>query len=223
MHPISIRCFLHSDSYPSKRPMNLRGYTGIYFVLIVMIRALISLLAVPELAKMEPSKMPPPISTSAARQYHEPPPGVDYSQNPSVFGKILRGEIPAIVYDESPHVLAFQDRSPKAQFHALVIPKRYIPTVESLTPSDLPTLQEIKEAAVLLLQQYEPSALENNDFILCFHLPPFNSVDHLHLHVLAPASKMNFLWRFGKYQTGTRWCADESSVRNRLKKGKKPM
>lgn len=34
-----------------------------------------------------------------------------------------------------------------------------------------------------------------NDILLGFHCPPFNSVQHLHLHVLAPASQMTFLRR----------------------------
>lgn len=195
-----------------------------------MIRAFVSLLAIPESSKMEPpsntldsSSPPTTLPTTGTSQYHEPPLGVDYSRNPSVFGKILRGELPAIVYEETPQLLAFEDRTPRAKFHALVIPKRYIPTVKSLTTNDLAILQEMREMANDLLQQYQPEAFENDDYILCFHLPPFNSVNHLHLHVLAPASEMPFWYRFGKYQVGTRWCSDEATVRQRLEQGKSAM
>lgn len=160
---------------------------------------------------------------TAVCEHHEPPPGVDYSKNPSVFGKILRGELPAIVFDESSNLLAFQDRTPKAKFHALVIPKRFIATVKTLTKDDLPILTEMREMGLGLLEQQQPQAFQRQDFILCFHLPPFNSVDHLHLHVLAPASQMNLLYRFGKYQMGTCWCADEATIRQRLLSGKKAM
>lgn len=34
-----------------------------------------------------------------------------------------------------------------------------------------------------------------NDVLLGFHRPPFNSVGHLHLHIISPASQMNFLSR----------------------------
>lgn len=34
-----------------------------------------------------------------------------------------------------------------------------------------------------------------NDILLGFHLPPFNSVSHLHLHVIAPASELSFYQR----------------------------
>ena len=196
----------------------------------LVFRAFVSLLAVPESSKMAPSTLPMDFvsqqampTTAAVRQYHEPPPGIDYSKNPSIFGKILRGELPAIVFDESPSVLAFQDRTPRAQCHALVIPKRFIPTVASLTKDDLTILQEMHEMGLGLIEQHQPEAFARKDYILCFHLPPFNSVNHLHLHVLVPASKMNCLHRFGKYQVGTPWCADEANVRHRLMAGKKPM
>ena len=34
-----------------------------------------------------------------------------------------------------------------------------------------------------------------NDVRLGFHLPPFNSVSHLHLHVLSPASEISLIGR----------------------------
>ena len=192
-----------------------------------MTRVLVSLLAVRESTKVEPSASnsapPRPMPTKLVCQHHTPPPGVDYSQNPSVFGKILRGESPAIVLDESLTLLAFQDRTPRADFHALVIPKQFIPTVASLTKENVPVLQEMRDMALDILQLHQPNAFRHKDYILCFHLPPFNSVDHLHLHVLAPASKMNWLYRYGKYQVGTPWCADEAVVRQRLSEEKAAM
>ena len=129
-------------------------------------------------------------------EYHEPPPGTpDYSNNPTVFGEILRGKVPSRPYRETAQLYAFRDRSPKAPLHALVIPKSYVPTVYSLKPSknkdddnDVQLVQDMRKLGLDILKNEYPTALENNDYILCFHIPPFNSVDHLHLHVLAPAS-----------------------------------
>eukprot|EP00804_Cyclotella_cryptica_P023476 CCRYP_012131-RA/>CCRYP_012131-RA protein AED:0.42 eAED:0.42 QI:0/-1/0/1/-1/1/1/0/184 len=156
---------------------------------------------------------PRPIAT-----YHQPPPNVDYSTNPSVFGKILKGELPCQTYDESAHLLAFRDKTPRANFHALVIPKRYIPNIHALTPRDIELLQEMGRMGRNLLRRYEPDALARNDYICCFHIPPFNSVDHLHLHVLAPASEMPVLFRW-KYKAGMRWCADDETVLRHLEGG----
>ena len=187
-----------------------------------MIRGLFLLLAIPESPKMEPAKIPAPTETgSPIASYHAAPPGVNYAENPSIFGKILRGEISALTLYESSHLLAFQDRTPRAKLHALVIPKQFIPTVVSLTRDDLPLLEDMRKIGLLLIEQNYPDAIRRNDYILCFHVPPFNSVNHLHLHVLAPASEMKLHYRYGKYQVGTRWCVDESFVRDRLAAGKK--
>ena len=161
--------------------------------------------------------------------YHRPPPPDDndsvvagksyYSENPSVFGRILDGSSPSRNYKESSDLLAFRDRSPKAELHALVIPKRYIPTVYSLTPEDIHLVQDMRQMGLDLLKEQQPQALATKDYILCFHIPPFNSVDHLHLHVLAPASKMNVMYRAGKYKCGSRWCISDLEVIERLQEG----
>ena len=153
--------------------------------------------------------------------YHEPPPGVaDYSDNTSVFGKILNGDIPCRTYDESTELLAFQDRKPRAKLHALVIPKRFVQNVYSLTSSDVGIVQDMRSMGLGIIEREQPTAFESNDFILCFHIPPFNSVDHLHLHVLAPASEMQWIFRYGKYNCGARWCTSDLDVIERLRGGK---
>ena len=195
---------------------------------------------------------PPPLIAA----YHEPPPQTSsnnnhdddaitrtndyYSNNPSVFGKILSGEIPARNYLESTELLAFRDRSPKAPLHALVIPKRYVKTVYSLRgnsnrsddddecdsesekdheDNDIHLIQNMRQMGLDILKQQQPEAFAIDDYILCFHIPPFNSVDHLHLHVLAPASEMNWLYREIKYKCGARWCTSDLDVIERLKAG----
>ena len=163
---------------------------------------------------------PPP----ATCMYHEPPPAgaavVDYySANPSVFGRILNGESPSRDYAETSELLAFRDRSPKAEFHALVIPKRYVPNLYSLTNDDLDLVRDMRRLALDLLKERVPRARDANDYVLCFHVPPFNSVDHLHMHVLAPTSGMAWIHRYGKYRCGTRWCIEESEVIDRLSRG----
>uniref|UniRef100_A0A8C4QBF6 Aprataxin n=1 Tax=Eptatretus burgeri TaxID=7764 RepID=A0A8C4QBF6_EPTBU len=50
-----------------------------------------------------------------------------------------------------------------------------------------------------------------------FHWPPFTSVDHLHLHVLAPASQMGLLSRLA-YRPGSPWFVTADWLLQRLKK-----
>ena len=85
---------------------------------------------------------------------------VDYSKNPSVFGRILEGTLPAATIKESDTLLSFVDRTPRAPLHALVIPKQHIPTVNSLTHHDLPLLHSMHDMAMEMIQHYHPNAYE---------------------------------------------------------------
>lgn len=152
--------------------------------------------------------------------YHKPPPHVDYGTNETVFGKILRGESPAAVWDESTDLLVFQDIHPRAPTHGLVIPKRFIESVFDLTPADVPLLEEMQCMALAVLRdRHGADFVATGNYTLCFHVPPFNSVDHLHLHILAPKSEMKWYYRYVKYNTGMRWSVSLDTVLNRLRQG----
>ncbi len=53
-----------------------------------------------------------------------------------LFCKILAREVPADVLHEDEHVLAFRDIRPQAPFHALVIPKRHLATLNDFSADD---------------------------------------------------------------------------------------
>ena len=185
--------------------------------------------------------------------------GYDYDSNPTVFGKILRGELCGHrpILKESENVIAFEDHKPKANFHALIIPKRYIPTILDLDfNNDITTtiaatnkhkspqsssimmlslLEEMESTAETILKERYLEEYNNYDYIVCFHIPPFTSVNHLHLHVLAPASQMTSFYRYGKYNCGSgsnttntksnynvRWCTSLQVVLLRLRTGLPP-
>lgn len=171
-------------------------------------------------AAMSPPSMIPPARTTVV---HTAPQGVEYATNPTVFGKILRGELPARVWLETNQLLAFQDRSPRAPLHALVIPKQFVRDITRTTKEDLPLLTTMREMGFSLVQHHFPEAARTNDYILCVHIPPFNSIDHLHLHVLAPASQMQWWWRDTKYRSETPWCTRVDTVLQRLQQGQSPV
>jgi diadenosine tetraphosphate (Ap4A) HIT family hydrolase len=178
-------------------------------------------------------------TTTATAVYHKPPTGVDYTTNDSVFGQILRGELPATVWEETTNVLVFQDIHPRAPTHALIIPKRFIESVFDLTADDIPLLEEMQSIAYQLLQTRHPNmrvvvdyendprkevvdqkkSAQKKDYNLCFHVPPFNSVDHLHLHVLAPVSQMKWYHKYIKYNTNLGWSVSLDTVLQRLRAG----
>ena len=56
--------------------------------------------------------------------------------NPTIFGKIISGHIPARKVFEDDDVLAFHDIHPLAEVHFLIIPKKFIATLADATPAD---------------------------------------------------------------------------------------
>lgn len=54
-----------------------------------------------------------------------------------------------------------------------------------------------------------------NDISLGFHLPPFNSVKHLHLHGISPKSEMRFLQRL-IFRENSFWYKTVDNVINSL-------
>lgn len=56
--------------------------------------------------------------------------------NDSIFTKIIKREIPADIIYEDENVIAFNDISPKAPIHILVVPKKQIATLNDLNDDD---------------------------------------------------------------------------------------
>lgn len=54
----------------------------------------------------------------------------------TIFGKIIRREIPATIVYEDDRALAFKDINPAAPFHVLVIPKEELVNIGSISEGD---------------------------------------------------------------------------------------
>jgi len=104
---------------------------------------------------------------------------------PSVFTRILRGEIPAEILAESAGAFVIRDIAPKAPVHLLVIPKteQYRDVVE-LAAGDPALLAEIVDLA-----RDAAATHAGGDFRLVFNTGPGagQTVFHVHAHVLAGA------------------------------------
>jgi histidine triad (HIT) family protein len=114
-----------------------------------------------------------------------------FTDNATVFGKILRGELPAHVLHEDEDVLCFRDIAPVSDFHVLVIPKRLIAHCGCVETSNVPLLQHMETVALQVLQTQHPSldvgaARAANEISLGYHKWPFITVHHLHLHCIYP-------------------------------------
>ena len=73
--------------------------------------------------------------------------------NDTIFGKIIRGEIPSKKVYEDDEVLAFHDIQPVAEVHFLVIPKKFIPTLADAAPGDAAILGKMLALVPILAKQ----------------------------------------------------------------------
>ncbi|XP_058085998.1 bifunctional adenosine 5'-phosphosulfate phosphorylase/adenylylsulfatase HINT4 [Magnolia sinica] len=103
---------------------------------------------------------------------------------PCLFCQIARSSTsnPLLYTDEK--VVAFQDINPSAFRHYLVIPVEHISTVKDLQrrSEDYHLVSHMLNVGQTLLQKDAPGC---RHYRFGFHQPPFNSVNHLHLHCLA--------------------------------------
>ncbi len=105
----------------------------------------------------------------------------------TLFSKIIRKEIPAKIVFEDESCLAFQDVSPQAPVHVLVIPKKPIESLVQLDSADAELLGHMwlvipKVAAELGLSESGYRVVVN-----CGR-EGGQSVDHLHFHILGGRS-----------------------------------
>ncbi len=102
----------------------------------------------------------------------------------TLFGRIIRGEIPANIVHEDNDILAFHDIDPQAPVHILVIPKRAIETLNDLTDGDAELVGRMILAARRIAADL---GLAEDGYRLVFNCNRHGgqSVDHIHLHLLA--------------------------------------
>ena len=101
----------------------------------------------------------------------------------TLFGKIIRREIPATIVYEDDLCLAFQDINPQAPTHVLLIPKKEIPRLVDAAPQDQAVLGHLMVVAGKIARDL---GVED-----AFRLVVNNGADagqsvfHLHLHIIA--------------------------------------
>ncbi len=99
-----------------------------------------------------------------------------------IFCKIIAGDIPAILIYEDEDVLAFNDISPQAPTHILVIPRKHIPGPAALTEAD----HVLSGKLVHIGTRLAAEAGLNDGFRLVMNNGESagQTVFHLHMHVL---------------------------------------
>jgi len=100
----------------------------------------------------------------------------------TIFGRIIRREIPARIEHEDDLALAFHDVAPQAPVHVLVIPKRPIESLAEATPDDAALLGHLVIVATGIARKLGLGT----GYRLVVNCGPDGgqSVDHLHVHLL---------------------------------------
>ena len=112
--------------------------------------------------------------------------------NDTLFGKIIRREIPATVVYEDDEVLGFKDIAPQAPVHVLFIPKlALIPTLDDATPAQAELIGRLALAAAEYARR-EGFAEQGYRVVINCRGDAGQTVYHLHLHLLAGAPLGHF-------------------------------
>lgn len=101
----------------------------------------------------------------------------------TIFGKIIRKEIPAEIVYEDEEVLAFKDIAPQAPIHILIIPKKEIPTANDIEETDAPLIGKLFLVAKKLAKEF---GIDESGYRLVINCnkDAGQAVYHLHLHLL---------------------------------------
>ncbi len=102
---------------------------------------------------------------------------------PTLFEKIIAGELPATVLFKDSRVTAFLDIRPAAPVHILVVPNKAIPTVNDIDDTDESLIGHMVIVARDLAAQH---GIAESGYRLIFNCNADGGqeVYHLHLHLL---------------------------------------
>lgn len=99
----------------------------------------------------------------------------------TIFGKILRGEIPCTKVYEDEHCLAFRDINPAAPTHILVIPRKFLVNCMDATTQDKEVLGHMMLKAADIAKA---EGLDGYRLVINNGESAGQSVFHLHMHIL---------------------------------------
>ncbi len=100
----------------------------------------------------------------------------------TIFGKIIAGELPADKVYEDDKILVIKDIYPRAPVHLLIIPKKEIADLQSVTSEDLSLIGDVVVVAQKLAEEFKIT----EGYRLIVNNGPLSgqSVSHLHFHLL---------------------------------------
>lgn len=110
------------------------------------------------------------------------------------FCRLAEDDSQLIYQDDS--VAAFFDLKKVCTLHIQVVPRRHVQNIYELTPYDIELVTHMHEVGKMLLEKFAG----HGEFRFGFHIPPHNSIQHLHMHCIAPPFK-----HFGIRKSYSNW------------------
>lgn len=97
---------------------------------------------------------------------------------PCPFCNVTDGPNFKVVTEDEKYTM-FVDRTPAASEHYLVIPKAHLESIRDLRKNDVHIVKDLWEMGE---RYFDTKNVPKEQRRFGFHIPPFTSVDHLHLH-----------------------------------------
>ncbi len=111
---------------------------------------------------------------------------------PSIFTRIINGELHSHKVYEDDHALAFLNIYPARPGHTLVVPKKQVAYIEDMTPDDFADLMAaVKKVADRMSQVF------GHEYRICVKVAGFD-VPHVHVHLEACKTPDDFWAREDK-------------------------
>jgi histidine triad (HIT) family protein len=107
-----------------------------------------------------------------------------------IFCKIIEKKIPSKIIHEDNYAIAFEDINPQAPVHSLIVPKKHIAEIHSITVADRELIGHLFFVARTIASQ---KGLEKGGYRMVINngAGAGQTVFHLHLHLL---SGRRFAW-----------------------------
>jgi histidine triad (HIT) family protein len=99
-----------------------------------------------------------------------------------IFCKIVAGELPAQIVDQTERTVSFMDINPATRGHALVIPRQHASDLLEVAPEDLAATMAAAQA--LAGRMFERLGADGVNLLNACRAPAWQTVFHFHVHVI---------------------------------------